>query len=124
MTRCGHRSIPTRLAALLAVAVLALFAPFTTLCVAGGHAGIEFLFIACCGGDSDADPDCAEGCTDSPADFGASLGAAPPLTVVPALQAVLVLPDPVAVEPSASRRASQPAKSLHHATLAAVFLLL
>lgn len=124
MTLGTHRSIPTRLAALLAAAALLLFAPFATLCVAGGHAGIEFLFMACCGSEPGSDRDCAGDCTDTPADFGASLAATPPVTVVPALQSALLLSDAKPAGPSFAGRADHPAKSLQHASLAAVFLLI
>jgi len=119
-----HRSIPTRLAALLAAAALLLFAPFATLCVAGGHAGIEFLFLACCGEEAGSDRDCADDCTDTPADFGASLGAKLPPTVIPVLQLPLVQPDAKSADPSCAVRPDLPSKSLRHATLASVFLLI
>ncbi len=124
MTLPAHRSILARLAALLATAALVLFVPFATLCVAGGHAGIEFLFTACCGEGAGSDRDCADDCTDTPADFGASLGATPPVTVVPALQAALLLPDAKPAGPCRAVRADLPAKTLQHASLAAVFLLI
>jgi hypothetical protein len=123
VTLGAHRSIPTRLAALLAAAALLLFAPFATLCVAGGHAGIEFLFMACCGSEPESDRDCAGDCTDTLADFGASLAATAPVTVVPALQSALLLPEAKPTGPCFSVRADLPAKSLQHASLAAVFLL-
>ena len=124
MTSRHHRSIPARLAALLAAAAMLLIAPFATLCVAGGHAGIEFLFTACCSEDAGSDRDCADDCTDTPADFGASLGAKLPPTVIPVLQLPLVQPDAKSADPSCAVRPDLPSKSLRHATLASVFLLI
>jgi hypothetical protein len=126
LTLRAQPSLPKRLAALLAAAALVLLAPFATLCVAGGHTGIELLFLACCGGDEGGPAnDCADGCTDTPADFGASLGAKHPPTLAPALHADLL-----------PREARPPARAVHgpaldpasrsqqHATLASVLLLI
>jgi hypothetical protein len=126
LTLRAHPSHPKRLAALLAAAALMLLAPFATLCVAGGHTGIELLFLACCGGDeSNPADDCADGCTDTPADFGASLGAKHPPTLVPALHADLLPREarPLAGAPHGPAFDSAP-RSQQHATLASVLLLI
>ncbi|MCU0225523.1 MAG: hypothetical protein MUF27_15955 [Acidobacteria bacterium] len=126
MTLRAQPSLPKRLAALLAAAALLLLAPFATLCVAGGHVGIELLFLACCG-DDEGNPadDCADECTDTPADFGVSLGAKHPPTLTPALRADLLPREARPLAGAALGPAADPApRSQQHATLASVLLLI
>lgn len=123
MTIRIRRSKRPVLPALLAGASLLLFAPFATLCVAGGHAGIELLFLACCGAEGEAGGGCADGCSDTPADFGASLGAKFPAPIVPLLAA-----DPLAaglrfLGPAPAARSGFAGRPQQHAALASVLLL-
>jgi len=127
LTPRAQPSLPKRLVALLAAAGLLLLAPFATLCVAGGHTGIELLFLACCDDDDEGSPagDCADDCTDTPADFGASLGAKHSPTLAPALQAGLLPREMRPLAGAVHGPALDPApRSQQHAALASVLLLI